>query len=248
MQSKSTESLTVWSFYCFVKIEAPEMLIPKLLLIAKKKLIKGTILLSTEGFNGSISANHQDAELLFAELLKLTSAKDVNLKINPCNFNAFSKLKIKIKKEIVSFGIKALDIHSLRGEYIKPGNWDDFISQDNVVLIDTRNDYEVQIGSFESAINPNIKNFRELPKWLEQNFDDLKDKKVAMFCTGGIRCEKSTSYLKLLGHNEVYQLDGGILQYFQDVQDNDPAKSSWKGGCFVFDDRKSVAIDLQDPR
>jgi UPF0176 protein len=237
--------LNIWSFYCFIKIESPEMLLPKLLLIAKKKLIKGTILLAKEGFNGSISAKPEDAKLLFSELTKLTNASNISLKINQCSSNAFSKLKIKIKKEIITFGVDNLDVNELRGQYIKPANWDEFISREDVILIDTRNKYEYKMGTFNNSVNPGINYFRELPKWLEENFNTLKDKKVAMYCTGGVRCEKSTAYLKLLGHNAVYQLEGGILQYFED---NKNKNAKWLGRCFVFDDRQSVNSSLQDPR
>jgi UPF0176 protein len=237
--------LEVWSFYCFVAISAPEMLLPKLLLIAKKKQIKGTILISKEGFNGSICTTRQNADLLFCEIVNLTNAKDVNLKINNCLSYAFNKLKIKIKKEIVTMGVADLEVQRLKGQYIKPEKWDEFIGQDQVVVLDTRNDYEVVIGTFKGAINPNIKNFRDLPKWLEQNLPALKDKKVAMFCTGGIRCEKSTAYLKVLGANQVYHLEGGILQYLSDTKNK---SGIWQGDCFVFDDRKCVDQELNDTR
>jgi UPF0176 protein len=239
------KDLTVWSFYCFVEIKEPEMLLPKILLIAKKKSIKGTILLAKEGFNGSISSTSQNAELLFAELKRLTDAKDINLKINPGKFQAFSKFKIKIKKEIVVLGVSDLAVNELKGQYIKPKDWDEFVAKKDVVVIDTRNDYEVEIGSFANAINPKTESFRDLPNWLKENFETLKDKKVAMFCTGGIRCEKSTAYLKALGHDQVYHLKGGILQYFEDTKNQN---SKWQGRCFVFDDRKSLNVDLKDPR
>lgn len=241
----TSTDLTVWSFYCFVEIAQPEMLLPKLLLIAKKKSIKGTIFLAKEGFNGSISSCSQNAELLFAELKNLTGAKDINLKINPCAQQAFSKFKIKIKKEIVALGVGDLPINSLKGEYIKPQDWDEFTKAEDVVVIDTRNKYEIEMGTFAGAINPNIETFRHLPHWLEENFSALEGKKVAMFCTGGIRCEKSTAYLKSMCHKHVYHLEGGVLQYFHDTQ-NQNAK--WKGECFVFDDRKAVGPTLQDPR
>jgi UPF0176 protein len=239
------EKLTIWNFYCFVPISAPEMLLAKLLLIAKKKQIKGTILLSKEGFNGSISAKQQDADLLFSEIVNLTNAKEVNLKINACSLAAFSKFKIKIKKEIVTMGVDGLDVLTLKGEYIEPKKWDEFMAQDEVVLLDTRNDYEVELGTFRNAINPKIKNFRDFPNWLEQNSNVLKNKKVAMFCTGGIRCEKSTAYLKTLGHDEVYHLEGGILQYLSDTKNKG---ANWQGDCFVFDDRRHVDQELNDPR
>jgi UPF0176 protein len=142
-------------------------------------------------------------------------------------------------------GVVDLDVAELKGQYIKPEKWDEFIAQEQVVLLDTRNDYEVAIGTFKKAINPDIKNFRDLPKWLEQNLPALKDQKVAMFCTGGIRCEKSTAYLKALGHNQIYHLEGGILQYLADTKNKSAA---WQGDCFVFDDRRQVDAQLNDPR
>ena len=242
-----SSALTIWSFYCFTNISSPEFLVPKLLLIAKKKLIKGTILLAKEGFNGSISGKTQDLEILFAELIKLANVTkdEVNLKINPCNNHAFSKFKIKLKKEIVTLGVGEINVNKLKGMYIKPQDWDNFICRQDVVLVDTRNDYEVEAGTFVKAVKPNIANFREFPQWLKSNMEQIKNKKVAMFCTGGIRCEKSTSYLKSLGHQEVYHLEGGILQYLQDTQNKN---SMWAGQCFVFDDRRGVDIDLADPR
>jgi UPF0176 protein len=240
-----TNNLSIWSFYCFVDISAPEMLIPKLLLIAKKKSIKGTIILSKEGFNGSISSSFENNKLLFDELIALTSAQDVNLKHQSLCLSAFNKFKIKIKPEIVTLGVGSLDVCNLKGQYIKPRNWDEFISQPDVVIIDTRNSYEFEKGSFLNALNPNTQNFRDLPSWVDENFAKLKNKKVAMFCTGGIRCEKSTAYLKALGHEQVYHLEGGILQYFEDTKN---ANSMWQGQCFVFDDRNAVAVDLLDPR
>lgn len=234
--------LTIWSFYCFINIDAPEMLMPKLLLIAKRKSIKGTIILSNEGFNGSICAIYDDAKMLFDKLVELTFAQNTNLKINSSTLNAFSKFKIKLKKEIVTFGVTNLKInHNSTGQYVKPLEWDDFIANSDVVIIDTRNDYEVKAGTFVNSINPGTDNFKNLPKWLVENFDTLKTKKVAMFCTGGIRCEKSTAYLKVLGHNQVYHLEGGILQYFQDTGNKN---AKWHGQCFVFDDRRQVSDNL----
>lgn len=134
-----------------------------------------------------------------------------------------------------------IDIASLKGEYIEANDWDKFISQDNVVVIDTRNDYEVCIGTFKGAIDPKTETFKQFPKWVEQNKDLLVGKKIAMYCTGGIRCEKSTAYLKKLGFNDVYHLKGGILQYLEDTHNH---SNLWQGECFVFDDRRAVESDL----
>jgi UPF0176 protein len=237
--------LSVWSFYSFATIADPAMLLPKLLLVGKKKSIKGTILLAKEGFNCSICATDENAKLLFDTLVSLVGAKEINLKINPCSLPAFSRFKVKIKKEIVTIGISDLEVEKLKGQYIKPADWDKFISQKDVVVIDTRNNYEVDMGTFAGSINPQIETFRQLPGWLKDNWGKIADKKVAMFCTGGIRCEKSTSYLKQMGHDQVYHLEGGILQYLEDT--NNPT-SQWQGDCFVFDDRSFVDAKLKDPR
>ncbi|MFY9590159.1 rhodanese-like domain-containing protein [Rickettsia endosymbiont of Halotydeus destructor] len=233
--------IAILSFYSFVNIEEPEFLIPKLLLIGKRKYLKGTILVSHEGFNGSISGLHENVQIILEEITKLTKAKDVNIKINYSEIHPFQKLKVKLKKEIVAMASGNLNIEELKGEYIEPENWDDFITKENVIVIDTRNSYEVEVGSFKSAINPHTETFKQFPVWVEQNKEILAGKKIAMYCTGGIRCEKSTSLLKNLGFTEVYHLKGGILQYLEDTQNKN---NLWQGECFVFDDRRAVANDL----
>ena len=233
--------ITVLNFYSFVGIESPEMLIPKILLIGRKKSIKGTILLAKEGFNGGISGAQEDVELLVENLRKITGAEDINVKINYAPSHPFRKLKVKIKKEIVTMGIEDLNIDAFKGRYVEPKDWDTLISRDDVVLVDTRNDYEVEIGTFENAIDPKTATFREFPKWVQSNRDALDGKVIAMCCTGGIRCEKSTAYLKSLGYEEVYHLKGGILQYLEDTKN---ANHKWNGECFVFDDRRAVDDSL----
>lgn len=233
--------IAVLSFYSFTNLENLEILLPKILLIGKKRRIRGTILLAPEGFNGSISGTKEEVNFLVDEIIKLTSAEDVNIKINYCDIHPFQKLKVKLKKEIIAMTVGDLDIANLKGEYIEPKDWDKFISQNNVVLVDTRNDYEVCVGTFKGAIDPKTETFKQFPKWVEQNKELLAGKKVAMFCTGGIRCEKSTAYLKTLGFNDVYHLKGGILQYLEVTHNRNRL---WQGECFVFDDRRSVASDL----
>lgn len=228
--------IAVLSFYSFTNLENLEILLPKILLIGKKRRIRGTILLAPEGFNGSISGTKEEVNFLVGEIIKLTSAEDVNIKINYCDIHPFQKLKVKLKKEIIAMAVGDIDIANLKGEYIEPKDWDKFISQNNVVLVDTRNDYEVCVGTFKGAIDPKTETFKQFPKWVEQNKELLAGKKVAMFCTGGIRCEKSTAYLKKLGFNDVYHLKGGILQYLEVTHNRNRL---WQGECFVFDDRKS---------
>ncbi|WP_032139329.1 oxygen-dependent tRNA uridine(34) hydroxylase TrhO [Rickettsia tamurae] len=235
------EKIAILSAYSFVNIEEPANLIPKLLLIGKKKYVRGTILLANEGFNGSFSGSYENVNLVLEELIKLTGPKDVNVKINYSDVHPFQKLKVRLKKEIVAMNVENLNVDLFKGEYIEPKDWDEFITKQDVIVIDTRNDYEVEVGTFKSAINPNIKTFKQFPAWVQQNQELLKGKKIAMVCTGGIRCEKSTSLLKSIGYDEVYHLKGGILQYLEDTQNKN---NLWQGECFVFDDRRAVADDL----
>jgi UPF0176 protein len=189
--------IAVLSFYAFVPIEDIEILMPKMLLIGKKKSLKGTILLAHEGFNGSISGNKIDAENLINELAKITNAEEVSIKVNYCADHPFQKFKVKIKKEIVALGVGEIDVSNLKGEYIETKDWDNFISRDDVIVVDTRNDYEVEIGTFKKAINPNTETFKDFPEWALNNKNLFEGKKIAMYCTGGIRCEKSTAYMKM---------------------------------------------------
>jgi UPF0176 protein len=233
--------IAVLSFYSFTKIEDPQRLFSQLLLIGKKKQLRGTVLIAMEGVNGSISGNEENTRLLVEEYIKLTGASDVSIKVNYCDLHPFQKFKIKLKQEIVAMNVGELDVENLSGELIDSSQWDEFINQDDVVLIDTRNDYEVTVGRFKGAVNPHTETFKQFPTWVQNNMSMLSGKKVAMYCTGGIRCEKSTSYLKQLGFQEVYHLKGGILQYLADTQNKN---NLWQGECFVFDDRRAVAPDL----
>lgn len=233
--------IAVLSFYCFTKVENCEFLQPRILYFGKRKRIKGTILLAEEGFNGSISGSKDEVNSLIDEIIKLTFAKNVTIKINYCDAHPFQKLKVKLKKEIITLAVGDLNIDEQKGEYIESADWDDFVSQENIVIIDTRNDYEVAVGSFKGAIDPKTESFRQFPQWVEANKQLLSGKKIAMYCTGGVRCEKSTAYLKNLGFNEVYHLKGGILQYLEDTKNYN---NLWQGECFVFDDRRAVASDL----
>lgn len=233
--------VAVLSFYSFVNINNIEELQPKILLEAKKKYLKGTVLVATEGFNGSISGDEDSLYYLVNKIKEITGAKDINIKVNYCQELPFSKIKVKLKEEIVALKYGQLDVENLKGEYIDSKDWSDFIKRDDVVTIDTRNNYEIKVGTFEGSINPNTECFSELPEWTQKNLKKLKDKKVAMFCTGGIRCEKSTALLRKMGVQEVYHLNGGILQYLEDTKNK---TGDWNGECFVFDDRGAVSDDL----
>lgn len=236
------EKIAVLSFYSFITIKDTNTLLPKILHITKKKYVRGTVLIAHEGFNGTISGSLENVQFVLKEIENLTNAQDINIKINYCDSQPFSKIKVKIKKEIVSMKYRDnFDIEALKGEYIETKDWDQFISREDVITIDTRNDYEVKIGTFKNSVNPQTETFRQLPEWTDANIQLLKGKKVAMFCTGGIRCEKSTALLKDKGITEVYHLKGGILQYLEDTGNSN---KMWQGECFVFDDRGAVSEDL----
>jgi UPF0176 protein len=235
-------NIAITSFYSFIDIEDIISLQPRILLVAKKKYVKGTILLAREGFNGSLSGAKENVEFVVSELIKLTGATDVNFKTNYSSVHPFSKMKVKLKKEIVTLGLGEIDVNSLKGEHIEPTEWDEFISSEDVITIDTRNDYEYAMGHFEGAVDPLTPTFRDFPMWAEEHKHMLEGKKIAMYCTGGIRCEKSTAYMRSLGYKEVYHLKGGILQYLEDTNNKN---GKWHGECFVFDDRRAVDSDLK---
>ena len=238
----NSNKIAVLSFYCFTDISEPEQLLPKILFIAKKKRIRGTVILAREGFNSSISGLEEDLKLLVDKIIEYTAAKDVSIKVNYCDTHPFSRIKVKIKDEIVTMRNGKIDINSLKGEYVASEDWDDFISRDDVLLVDTRNTYEIKMGTFKGAVNPSIKDFKEFPQWVKNHSHLFQGKKVAMCCTGGIRCEKSTAFMKQLGYKEVYHLKGGILQYLDDTGNKN---CQWQGECFVFDDRIAVTDDLR---
>jgi UPF0176 protein len=234
--------IAVLSFYSFTTIDDLQYIHPRILLAGDKCAVKGTVLIAHEGFNGSVSGSLEQVKALVDKVIELTGAVDVNIKINYCYKHPFQKLKVKIKNEIIAMNVGELDINKLKGQYVETKDWDKFIARDDVVLIDTRNDNEVAEGSFAKALDPSTANFKQFPNWVEQNKQLLEGKKIAMFCTGGIRCEKSTAYLSTLGFKDVYHLRGGILQYLEDTANNAQA---WHGTCVVFDDRRAVDQDLK---
>ena len=242
----SGKRIIVVAFYKFFEIENKIDFQKTLKSIFKGTNIKGTILVANEGFNGTICGNENEINKILKQLWLILDLADLEPKYSSTNKMPFFKLKIKLKKEIVTLGIEGVSPNNMVGNYINPEDWNEFIEDENVILIDTRNKYEISIGSFNNAINPNIKNFREFPEWVSSNLlnnkDKIKNKKIAMFCTGGIRCEKSTSYLKSLGFQDVHHLNGGILKYLEKIP---VEKSKWRGSCFVFDYRVSVKHGLK---
>ena len=204
--------------------------------------VKGTLLLAREGINGTISGSREGIDAVINWLKSDLRFDNLTTKESLHNDVPFYRTRVKLKKEIVTMGIEDIDPNHIVGTYIKPEKWNDLISDPEVLLIDTRNDYEYGIGTFENAINPETETFRDFPDYVQQNLDPQKHKKVAMFCTGGIRCEKSTAFLKQQGFDEVYHLEGGILNYLEQVPEKD---SLWQGECFVFDNRVAVNHQLE---
>ena len=204
--------------------------------------VKGTLLLAEEGINGTICGLREGVDAVKAWLDADGRFDGMSYKESLSDELAFYRTKVKLKKEIVTMGVEGINPAHIVGTYVKGEDWNQLISDPDTILIDTRNDYEVAIGTFKNAVNPNTTTFREFPQWAAQNLDKTKHKKVAMFCTGGIRCEKSTAYLKEQGFDEVYHLDGGILKYLEEM----PAENSlWQGECFVFDQRVAVKHGLE---
>ena len=235
--------IIISALYKFVRLPHYQGIKSPLLHLLNNQGIRGTILLAQEGINGTVSGRPDAIAAMYAWLQKQPGLDNIVHKESYHHVMPFNRTKVKLKKEIVTLGVEGLDPLKLAGTYVKPQDWNQLISAEDVLVLDTRNDYEVQIGTFKHAVNPQTSTFREFPTYVQQHLDKQKHTKVAMFCTGGIRCEKSTAYLKQLGFAEVYHLQGGILQYLEDV----PASESlWQGECFVFDERVGVGPDLQE--
>ena len=232
------------ALYKFAEVKNPEQSQIDIRDKLKSLHIHGTILVGKEGLNGTISGLAYNIDFAIAYLKKLKNFNNLDVKFSEAALDPFVRLKIKLKEEIVTIGDKNIDPVKQSGKYVDPKDWNDLIDNEDVILIDTRNDYECAIGSFKNAINPNTVKFRDFPEWVKnQNFssDDKKSKKIAMFCTGGIRCEKASSFMMSDGFEDVNHLKGGVLKYFEEVPEQE---SLWKGECFVFDDRVSVKHDL----
>lgn len=230
------------ALYKFVELDNYLDLRQPLLDVMLANEVKGTLLLAREGINGTICGTQPQIDQVLAHLRADPRLTDVDHKDSPSDGQAFYRTKVKLKKEIVTMGIDWIDPKRTVGNYVEAKDWNALISDPEVLLIDTRNDYEFAVGTFAGAINPKTDTFREFPDYVRTHLDKNKHKKVAMFCTGGIRCEKSTAYLKELGFDDVYHLKGGILKYLEEV----PADTSlWQGECFVFDQRVTVKHGLE---
>ncbi|WP_285162791.1 oxygen-dependent tRNA uridine(34) hydroxylase TrhO [Shewanella goraebulensis] len=234
--------VVVCALYKFVALPNFESIRAPLLAHMENAEIRGTLLLAKEGINGTVAGSQQAIDGLLAWLATQEGLADIVCKLSFDEQMPFYRTKVKLKKEIVTMGVEGIDPREVVGTYVKPKDWNALISDPEVLLVDTRNDYEVQIGTFKDAVNPVTETFREFPDYVKENLDPAKHKKVAMFCTGGIRCEKSTAYLKEQGFDEVYHLEGGILKYLEEVK---PEQSLWEGECFVFDNRVAVNHQLE---
>ncbi len=232
------------ALYKFVDLPDFEAMREPLMACCGANQVKGTLLLAREGINGTIAGPEAGVRAVLAHLHAHPPLAALQHKEAWADKPPFLRMKVRLKKEIVTLRVPELDPNKTVGQYVKPQDWNALLADPNVVLIDTRNDYEVVIGTFKGAINPNIKTFTELPAWLDAQpaLQGDKKPKVAMFCTGGIRCEKSTALMKMRGFDEVYHLEGGILKYLEEVP---PEQSTWEGECFVFDERVSVGHGLQ---
>ena len=239
---KLPSKTVVCALYHFVILEDFEDLRDPLHKVMTDNDVKGTLLLAKEGINGTIAGTREGVDAVLQWLRSDPRLAKLDTKESFDDEVPFYRTRVKLKKEIVTMGIDTIDPNHIVGTYVKASDWNNLISDPDVLLVDTRNEYEVAIGTFKDAINPSTETFREFPEYAKQNLDVNKHKKVAMFCTGGIRCEKSTAYLKSQGFEEVYHLEGGILKYLEEV----PAEESmWEGECFVFDNRVSVNHDLE---
>jgi UPF0176 protein len=234
--------IVVCALYKFVTLNDYALIQPPLLALMLKYDVKGTLLLAQEGINGTIAGSRSGIDAILTYLQSDPRLAALSYKESYTDQPPFLRSRVKLKREIVTMGVEGIDPKQVVGTYVKPTDWNDLISDPNILLVDTRNDYEVQVGTFKNALNPKTDSFREFPGYVKQELDPEKHNKVAMFCTGGIRCEKSTAFLKEQGFDEVYHLEGGILKYLQEV----PAEESlWEGECFVFDERVTVNHQLQ---
>jgi UPF0176 protein len=228
----------VAAFYRFAELDDAESIRLVLLELLSSHDVKGTVILAHEGINGTVAGSVDAMRafknfLLADERLAMAEYKESHAEINP-----FKRLKVKIKPEIVTMGLSGIDIANQSGTYVTPEEWNQLICDPEVTVLDVRNDFEVRMGTFKNAINPKTDTFRDFPKFVENNLSPTTHKKIAMSCTGGIRCEKASAYMKQHGFLEVFHLKGGVLQYINDTPKD---KSLWQGDCFVFDDR--IAVD-----
>ena len=240
------EPIIVCALYQFVRLHNHERLREPLLSLMLDQQVRGTLLLASEGLNGTVSGSRAGVDTLLHWLRAMPEFRNLECKESVTGIAPFKRSRVKLKKEIVTMGVEGIDPQLSAGTYIEPADWNALISDPDVLVIDTRNDYECEVGSFTGAINPDTQNFRQFPDYVQTKLlgkdPTDKKKKIAMFCTGGIRCEKSTAYLREQGFEEVYHLKGGILKYLEEIPHE---QSLWQGECFVFDERVTVNHALE---
>jgi UPF0176 protein len=234
---------TIAALYHFTRFDDTNVIRGPLLDLCKSRGISGTLLLAREGINGTIAGDRTSIDAVIAHIRALPGCADLIWKESSATEPPFHRMKVRLKREIVTMGKPDVDPTASVGHYVNPEDWNALITSPDVAVIDTRNDYEVAIGTFDGAIDPETKTFGEFPAWWEANKERFHNKRIAMFCTGGIRCEKSTNYLIGQGVEDVYHLKGGILKYLEEVPQD---KSTWDGECFVFDSRVSVGHGLKE--
>ena len=242
MSLQCGDERVVAALYRFVTLEDFVELRQPLLKVCLDAEVKGTLLLALEGINGTIAGRREGIDAVIGWLRRDPRLVDLDWKESHHSAEPFHRMKVKLKKEIVTMGVENIDPAACVGRYAAPSEWNALIDDPQCLVIDTRNDYEVAIGSFKGAVNPNTQSFRDFPEWVRDNLDPARHTKVAMFCTGGIRCEKSTSYLVSQGFEDVWHLQGGILKYLEDIPESE---SRWEGECFVFDSRVAVNHRLE---
>lgn len=242
-QTTDKQDFLVAALYHFTPVKNPAVLQEPIKLLCDRLHIKGSLLLATEGINGTIAGSEQDIRECLQGLRNIPEFAELEHKESRASDMPFYRMKVRLKKEIVTMGIDGIDPLESVGTYVPPQDWNDLISDPDTIVIDTRNDYEVAIGTFEGAVDPKTKSFREFPAWVEDHKDALDKPKIAMFCTGGIRCEKATAFMKQQGFGQVYHLQGGILKYLEEIPQE---QSLWRGDCFVFDQRVSVQHGLTE--
>ncbi|MCU0549869.1 MAG: rhodanese-related sulfurtransferase [Leptolyngbya sp. Prado105] len=235
--------MLVAAFYKFVSLPDYAEFRDPLLALCQAQDIRGTILLAQEGINGTIAGSRDAIDKIFTYLRNDWRFANLEIKESETESRVFDRLKVKLKKEIVTLGLPEISPTQQVGTYVKPKDWNAVISDPETIVLDVRNRFEVSVGSFEGAIDPETASFRQFPDYVRSQLDPAKHKKVAMFCTGGIRCEKASSYMLSQGFEEVYHLEGGILKYLEEVPSEE---SLWRGECFVFDQRVAVTQGVKD--
>jgi UPF0176 protein len=240
--SPQNSAIAVAAFYRFASVADPASLRERLRQCAEAEDLRGTILVAPEGVNGTIAGSREGLDRLFALMRAEPGLSEIDVKFSTADTMPFHRMKVRLKKEIVTMGVADLDAANEAGVHVDPQDWNALVSNPETVVIDTRNTYETAIGTFPGALDPETDSFGEFPQWADRNLNRLKGKQVAMFCTGGIRCEKASAYLKRIGVGDVFHLKGGILKYLEEV----PAEDSlWDGECFVFDERVGIRQGLE---